>query len=118
MSRNKDNAMSTNYAREITKWQYNTHTRKIIVFCFYHSRTIFVPSSYHVRSGEVEKSKDNGQQSTVNSQQTLDLKNNLYLLRQSLPPWRNSVKKLKTQSRRDSETQRNFKTLRLCDFAS
>ena len=35
-----------------------------------------------------------------------------------LPPWRNRVKKLKTQSRRDSETQRNFKTLSLCDFAS
>ena len=35
-----------------------------------------------------------------------------------LPPRRNSIKKLKTQSRRDPETQRNFKTLRLCDFAS
>jgi hypothetical protein len=35
-----------------------------------------------------------------------------------LPLWRNRVKKLKTQSRRDSETQRNFKTLSLCDFAS
>ena len=28
------------------------------------------------------------------------------------------IKKLKTQSRRAPETQRNFKTLRLCDFAS
>jgi hypothetical protein len=27
------------------------------------------------------------------------------------------IKKLKTQSRRDLEMQRNFKTLRLCDFA-
>ena len=34
------------------------------------------------------------QQTTDNSQQTLDLKNNLYLWRQSLPPRRNSVKKL------------------------
>ncbi len=32
---------------------------------------------------------------------------------QSLPPRRNRVKNLKTQSRIDSETQRNFETLRL-----
>ena len=61
MSRNKDNAISTNYARKITKWQYNTHARKIIGFSSYHSRTILVPSSYHVRSREV-----NRQRTTVN----------------------------------------------------
>ena len=35
-----------------------------------------------------------------------------------LPPRRNSVKKLKTQSRRDPETQRNKETLRLCVFVT
>ena len=35
-----------------------------------------------------------------------------------LPPRINRVKKLKTQSRRDSETQRNFETLRRCVFGS
>ncbi len=55
---------------------------------------------------------------TVNIQQTLDLKQNLSLSCQSLPPRRNRVKKSKTQSRIDSEPQRNFKTQRLCDFAS
>lgn len=64
MSRNKDNAISTNYAREITKWQYNTHARKIIVF-------FFLPQSYHLRTKFVSRSKwgsgeVNRQQTTVN----------------------------------------------------
>ena len=50
--------------------------------------------------------------------QTFGFKSNFYTWWKSLPPWRNRVKKLKTQSRIDSETQRNFETLRLCDFAS